>query len=153
VLERGDQAPNFELYDQEGNDWRLKDLQGLKVVLYFYPADDTPGCTRESCDFRDSYSEFQKAGYLVLGLSPQDTASKKAFAEKYKLPFPLLADEGAEVAKAYDVFADGGLTWGETPLVVKRSTFVIDEEGRIEQALYGVSSKRHVGELKELLGV
>jgi peroxiredoxin Q/BCP len=153
VLERGDQAPSFELNDQEENEWRLKDLQGQKVVLYFYPADDTPGCTRESCDFRDSYGDFQNAGYVVLGISPQDTASKKAFAEKYNLPFPLLADEGAEVAKAYDVFADGGLTWGDIPLVVKRSTFVIDEKGRIEQALYGVSSKTHVSELRESLGV
>jgi thioredoxin-dependent peroxiredoxin len=153
VLERGDQAPSFELLDQNGNEWRLNDLQGLRVILYFYPADDTPGCTRESCDFRDSYGELQEAGYIVLGISPQGTNSKKAFADKYDLPFPLLADEGAEVAKSYDVFVDSGLTWGEIPLVVKRSTFVIDEQGRIEQALYGVHSKTHVGELRELLGV
>jgi peroxiredoxin Q/BCP len=96
---------------------------------------------------------LQEAGYIVLGLSPQGTNSKKAFADKYDLPFPLLADEGAEVAKAFDVFVDSGLTWGEIPLVVKRSTFVIDEQGRIEQALYGVRSKTHVGELRELLSV
>jgi peroxiredoxin Q/BCP len=153
VLERGDQAPTFELLDQNGEEWRLKDLQGQKVILYFYPADDTPGCTRESCDFRDSFGEWQKVGYLVLGISPQDIDSKRAFADKYNLPFPLLADEGAEIAKAYDVFVDSGLTWGDIPLVVKRSTFVIDEQGRIEQALYGVRSKTHVSELRELLGV
>ncbi len=151
MLKAGDPAPGFELSDQDGKEWRLKDLQGQKVVLYFYPADDTPGCTKESCDFRDSYSVWQKAGYLILGISPQGTESKKAFADKFDLPFPLLADEDASIAKAYDVYVDKGLTWGDIPLVVKRSTFVIDESGNIEQALYGVSSKTHVQELREAL--
>ncbi len=153
MLEKGDAAPGFELQDQDGNEWRLKDLQGQKIVLYFYPADDTPGCTKESCDFRDTYSEWQKAGYTILGISPQGTESKQKFAEKYSLPFPLLADEDASVAKDYDVFADSGMDWDGIPLVVKRSTFVIDEQGTIEQALYGVHAKTHVAELKESLGV
>ena len=153
MLKKGDAAPGFELQDQDGNEWRLKDLQGQKVVLYFYPADDTPGCTKESCDFRDSYSDWQKAGYVILGISPQDTESKRAFATKYDLPFPLLADVDALIAKEYDVFRDSDMDWDGIPLVVKRSTFVIDGDGTIEQALYGVHAKSHVAELRESLGV
>lgn len=153
MLNKGDDAPGFELTDQTGKEWRLKDLQGQKVVLYFYPADDTPGCTKESCDFRDSYADWQKAGYTILGISPQNTESKKRFASKYDLPFPLLADEDTSVARAYDAYKDSGAEWDGIPLKVKRSTFVIDEAGKIEQALYGVSAKNHVDELRESLNV
>ena len=153
MLKEGEAAPGFELQDQNGKEWRLKDLQGQKVVLYFYPADDTPGCTKESCDFRDSYADWQKAGYVILGLSPQDTESKKAFADKFDLPFPLLADIDAKVAGEYDTFFDSGMDWDGIPLVVKRSTFVIDENGKIEQALYGVHAKNHVDELRKSLNV
>ena len=153
MLTKGDDAPKFELTDQSGKEWRLKDLQGQKVVLYFYPADDTPGCTKESCDFRDSYSAWQSAGYTILGISPQGTDSKQRFAAKYDLPFPLLADEDTSVARAYGSYKDTGAEWDGIPLRVKRSTFVIDKNGKIEQALYGVSAKNHVNELRESLSV
>ena len=153
MLSKGDDAPGFDLTDQTGNQWRLKDLQGQKVVLYFYPADDTPGCTKESCDFRDSYAAWKGAGYTILGISPQGTDSKKRFADKYDLPFPLLADEDTSVARAYDAYKDTGAVWDGVPLKVKRSTFVIDADGKIEQALYGVSAKNHVNELRESLKV
>ena len=153
MLQKGDEAPPFELKDQDDKEWTLKDLQGRRVVLYFYPADDTPGCTKESCDFRDSYADWQGKGYVILGISPQGIGSKKRFAAKYDLPFPLLADEETSVAKAYGAFRDTGAEWDGIPLKVKRSTFVIDENGRIEQALYGVSAKNHVNELRESLSV
>jgi peroxiredoxin Q/BCP len=153
VLKKGDEAPRFELRDQDNNGWRLEDLLGEKVVLYFYPADDTPGCTKESCDFRDSYADWQKAGYRVLGISPQNTQSKKAFADKYSLPFPLLADEDTNVAKAYDTVREKPGEWAGIPLHVRRSTFVIDENGIIEQALYNVKAPGHVQSLRDSLQV
>jgi peroxiredoxin Q/BCP len=153
VLKKGDEAPGFNLKDQDDNEWSLEKLQGHKIVLYFYPADDTPGCTKESCDFRDSYADWQKAGYRVLGVSPQNTASKKRFATKYDLPFPLLADEDTAVAKAYDTVREKPDEWKGIPLHVRRSTFVIDENGIIEQALYNVKAGQHVQALRESLEV
>lgn len=153
MLQKGDVAPDFALTDQDAKTWGLKDLQGRKIVLYFYPADDTPGCTKESCDFRDSHSDWQAAGYTILGVSPQGTDSKRKFADKYSLPFPLLADEDTSVAKAYGAFKDDGAEWDGIPLKVKRSTFVIDENGVIEQALYGVNAGNHVAQLRELLNL
>jgi len=153
VLKKGDEAPGFRLTDQDGNEWALEDLRGSKIVLYFYPADNTPGCTKESCDFRDSYSDWQKAGYQVFGISPQSTASKKKFATKYGFPFPLLADGDKAVAKAYDTIREKLEKWEGIPLHVKRSTFVIDENGIIEQALYGVKAFGHVKALRESLEV
>ena len=100
-LKAGDNAPDFEAQDADGKTWRLSDLRGKKVILYFYPADDTPGCTREACDFRDAQSDFTDAGYIVLGASPQGAGSHSAFASKYRLNFPLLVDEGMGLAKAY----------------------------------------------------
>jgi len=153
VLQKGDEAPDFEMTDQGGKTWSLGELRGQKFVLYFYPADDTPGCTKESCDFRDSYSEWTDAGYQIFGVSPQGIESKKKFADKYSLPFPLLADEGTSVTKAYGAFKDDGAEWDGIPLKVKRSTYVIDENGIVEQALYGVNAGKHVAELKEILAV
>ncbi|HWL65309.1 MAG TPA: peroxiredoxin, partial [Actinomycetota bacterium] len=111
MLQKGDEAPDFEMTDQGGKTWSLGELRGQKFVLYFYPADDTPGCTKESCDFRDSYSEWTDAGYQIFGVSPQGIESKKKFADKYSLPFPLLADEGTSVTKAYGAFKDDGAEW------------------------------------------
>ncbi len=153
-LQQGMQAPDFELRDDQGETWKLSDLRGKRVVLFFYPADDTPGCTREACDFRDTHEYWQDAGYVVLGISPQGVESKRAFKEKFDLNFPLLADVGMDVQKAYGTTLDeDGLFWGKIPLRTKRSTFVIDEEGRIAEALYGVRSKGHVAGLRETLGV
>ena len=146
-LETGDGAPDFEAQDGDGTTWRLSDLRGKKVILYFYPADDTPGCTREACDFRDSQSDFTDAGYVVLGASPQGAESHQEFSSKYKLNFPLLVDEDMSIAKAYGTAGVFG-KFENIPLMVQRSTFVIDENGKIELALYGVSSRSHVDELK-----
>jgi thioredoxin-dependent peroxiredoxin len=147
----GDRAPEFQMLDENGKIWRLSDLRGRKVILYFYPIDDTPGCTIEACDFRDSHQELSDAGYLVLGVSPQGRVSKRAFKEKYDLNFPLLIDEGADVAKAYGVYKEYGDFQGQ-PVVIKRSTFIIDEEGRIERSLVGVKAPGHVDSLKEVVG-
>ncbi|MGH2775017.1 MAG: peroxiredoxin [Actinomycetota bacterium] len=149
-LEAGEDAPDFEAQDGDGETWRLSDLRGKKVILYFYPADDTPGCTREACDFRDSQSDFTDAGYVVLGASPQGADSHSAFSSKYGLNFPLLVDEDMGLAKAYGTAGIFG-KFENLPLTVQRSTFVIDERGKIEQALYGVSSRSHVEELKASL--
>lgn len=151
-LEKGMQAPGFEASDAEGHIWRLEDLKGRKVILYFYPADDTAGCTKEACDFRDAHTHFEKADYIVLGVSPQGAQSHRDFASKYGLGFPLLVDEELTLAKAYGVVGDLG-TWQDIPLKVTRSTFVIDEQGNIDQALYGVQAKQHVDELRRSLAV
>lgn len=147
-LEPGMEAPAFELSDHCGKVWRLEDLKGTKVVLYFYPIDDTPGCTRESCDFRDHHDDFLSAGYTVLGVSPQDGGSHRAFAGKFSLPFPLLVDEEMETADAYGVRADEIELFEGRPILIRRSTFVIDEDGRIASAQYGVRSKGHVEQLR-----
>jgi peroxiredoxin Q/BCP len=151
-LTKGDPAPDFDLSDSTGKRWRLSDLRGRQVILFFYPADDTPGCTAQACDFRDSHHDLQAAGYLVLGVSPQGADSHRAFAEKYSLNFPLLIDEDHSVAERYGV-------WGENKfyknvfLGTKRSTFIIDQEGRLDEAQYGVKAKGHVERLKTTLGI
>jgi peroxiredoxin Q/BCP len=151
MLQKGDQAPEFEMVDGEGKVWKLSELKGKKVIMYFYPADDTPGCTVQACDFRDSQKQFTDSGYVVLGVSPQGAASHQKFASKYDLNFPLLVDEGTEVARAYGAHKDKIEEWNGIPLKIKRSTFVIDENGVIEQALYGVSAKGHVASLLETI--
>ena len=147
-LEQGDDAPDFELEDHDGNVWRLKDLRGRRVVIYFYPADDTPGCTAQACDFRDTQDVWTERGYTVLGISPQGAKSHQRFASKYGLNFPLLVDEDLAAAGAF-----GATKPGVGRMRVIRSTFVIDEDGRIERALYGVKARGHVEALRESLGV
>lgn len=149
MLQPGDDAPDFDLEDGDGKRWKLEDLRGQKVILYFYPADDTPGCTIQACDFRDAQNDLHEAGYVVLGVSPQGAASHQKFASKYSLNFPLLVDADTKVANAYGAFKDDGSEFNGIPLKIKRSTFVIDENGKIEQALYGVRAKGHVDSLKE----
>ncbi|MDQ3986242.1 MAG: peroxiredoxin, partial [Actinomycetota bacterium] len=144
--------PDFALRDQSGQVKRLSDYRGRKVVLYFYPADDTPGCTAEACDFRDSLVDLKQAGYEVLGVSPQDEASHRAFIDKYGLNFPLLVDEDTAAARAYGVAHEGG-DWRGIPLRVQRATFVIDEDGKLTQALYGIKARGHVENLKQGLGI
>src|SRR5687768_8968851 len=152
MLQQGDEAPEFALEDGEGKTWRLSDLKGQKVILYFYPADDTPGCTKESCDFRDASADLREAGYIVLGVSPQGAESHRRFATKYSLNFPLLVDDKLETTQAYGAFKELG-NYKDIPIRVKRSTFVIDEQGRIEIAEYGVKATGHVERLREKLGV
>jgi peroxiredoxin Q/BCP len=142
-LEKGQPAPDFELKDADGKTWRLSDLRDHKVIVYFYPADDTPGCTVQACDFRDRQQDFAKAGYVTLGISPQDENSKRKFVDKYNLNFPLLADMGAEVAKRYGVTADLG-SYNGIKLKVKRSTFIVGEDGNLLDVQYGVKAKGHV---------
>jgi peroxiredoxin Q/BCP len=153
ALEPGMEAPEFELPDATGKRWRLGDLRGRKVIVYFYPVDDTPGCTAQACDFRDSQEAFRSAGYVVLGVSPQGAGSHTAFSRKYDLNFPLLIDEGREVAAAYGTRATERSLWRGIPLTVKRSTFVIDEDGKIEHAMYRVKARGHVERLRETLGL
>jgi peroxiredoxin Q/BCP len=153
MLEPGAPAPPFELEDADGKTWRLSDLAGKKVVLFFYPADDTPGCTKEACDFRDTQSSWSGAGYVVLGVSPQGAASHSKFSSKYGLNFPLLVDSDLDLAKRYGALREKPEEWEGQKLHVKRSTFVIDENGKIEHALYGVNARGHVDSLREQLGV
>lgn len=152
MLQQGDEAPGFSLQDGEGKTWTLSELKGQKVILYFYPADNTPGCTKESCDFRDASVDLREAGYIVLGVSPQGAESHQRFASKYSLNFPLLVDDKLEATRAYGAFKELG-NYKDIPIRVKRSTFVIDEEGRIEIAEYGVKAEGHVQRLREKLGV
>ena len=150
-LKPGDPAPEFKLEDGEGNIWQLSDLAGKRVILYFYPADDTPGCTAESCDFRDNYQTFKDANIEVFGVSPQGAASHKRFAEKYSLGFPLLIDADLQAAEAYGAVAQKPGDFKGIPLKIKRSTFVIDPHGKIELSIYGVKVKGHVDSLLEAL--
>ena len=152
-LEPGTDAPDFELQDAEGRTWRLVDLRGQKVVLYFYPADDTPGCTAEACDFRDTKSEFENAGYQVLGVSPQGADSHAAFSSKFNLNFPLLIDTDMKVAEAYRAVREAPGDYKGIPLYIHRSTFIIDEDGKITEALYGVHGRGHVADIRKLINV
>ncbi|CAN5641509.1 thioredoxin-dependent thiol peroxidase [soil metagenome] len=150
TLHKGDRAPDFELRDADGETWRLSKLRRDRVIVYFYPADDTPGCTAQACDFRDAQGALQHAGYIVLGISPQGEESHRAFARKFALNFPLLVDDDYEVARSYGVNKDRSF-WRDVPLDVKRSTFVIDADGIIVEAMYGVKAKGHVSALQDAL--
>lgn len=149
-LNRNDVAPAFELKDGGGKTWKLEDLKGQKTILYFYPADDTPGCTTQACDFRDSQHELIEAGYQVLGISPQDAGSHQSFAQKYSLTFPLLIDEDHSVAEAYGAWGEKN-NYGKKYMGIIRSTFVIGDDGRLEKAMYNVKAKGHVEKLKKEL--
>ena len=142
MIEEGQQAPDFELVANDGTPVRLSTLHGMKVVLYFYPRDDTPGCTKQACGLRDVYAEIERAGAVVLGVSPDDGASHTRFKDKHALPFTLLADSDHAVAETYGVWREKTL-YGRTYMGVYRSTFVIDVDGTVEQALYGVKPAAH----------
>jgi peroxiredoxin Q/BCP len=141
-LKEGNPAPTFKVQDDEGNQFDLTQAKGSKVVLFFYPKDDTPGCTKESCEFRDLLPEFHKAGAKVYGISADDVESHKGFKSKYSLNFPLLADVGHKIASAYDVW--GPQEWqGKTYEGIKRTTFVIDEDGKLEKIYANVNPVGH----------
>ncbi|MEX0673165.1 MAG: thioredoxin-dependent thiol peroxidase [Gaiellaceae bacterium] len=146
MLREGDPAPDFELESDEGATVRLSDLRGKPVVLYFYPKDDTPGCTKQASGFRDAYGEYQERGAVVLGVSPDDVASHVKFKEKYGLPFPLLADPEHEVAERYGAWGEKSFA-GKTYMGIIRSTFVIDPEGNVARAMYGVNAERNPDEV------
>jgi peroxiredoxin Q/BCP len=146
MLNEGDAAPDFETRDAEGNTVKLSDLRGRKVVLYFYPKDDTPGCTKEACSFRDSFAEFGRRGIEVLGVSTDDEKSHRKFAEKFSLPFKLLADTDHRVADLYGVYGEKQFA-GRTYMGVSRKTFLIDEEGRLRKVFDKVKVDEHADEV------
>ena len=142
MVEEGKPAPDFELTSDTGERVKLSDFRGKPVVLYFYPKDDTPGCTTQACGIRDEYGEFEKRGAVVLGVSPDTEESHVKFREKYELPFTLLADPEHEVAEQYGVWGERKFA-GKTYLGINRSTFVIDAEGNVSKSMRGVKPDTH----------
>jgi peroxiredoxin Q/BCP len=151
-LEAGNTTPSFTLPDQDGKDISLSDFAGKKVILYFYPAASTPGCTKQACDFRDNLGSLEKSGYVVLGVSKDSLAKLKKFEDAESLTFPLLSDPELTVHNAYGTYGEKSM-YGKTVMGVIRSTFVIDEQGKIELALYNVKATGHVEALKKKLGL
>ena len=149
-LEPGDDAPDFTLPDPDGKDVALSSLRGQRVIIYFYPAAMTPGCTKQACDFRDGKQDLSDAGYTVLGISPDSPAKLAKFRERDGLTFPLLSDPGKDVLKAYGAYGEK-MMYGKTSVGVIRSTFVIDADGKIERAYYGVKATGHVARLRKEL--
>ena len=146
MLKEGDTAPDFSTRDERGNPIKLSDLRGQKVMLYFYPKDDTPGCTIEACSIRDSFADFEARGIKVLGVSLDDEASHQAFMAKYDLPFTLLSDTDHSVSDAYGVY--GEQTWGDKKFMgVARKTFLIDEDGKIKKVFDQVNVQQHADEV------
>ena len=139
----GDQAPDFETVDDQNNRVKLSELRGKRVVLYFYPKDDTPGCTRQACGFRDNYSNVEGMNSIVLGVSPDDAESHQSFKSKFSLPFPLLIDADHSIAEAYDVWVERERD-GNKFMGIARSSFVIDEEGKVIDAHYNVTPEESV---------
>ena len=148
----GEKAPNFQLHDSEGNLVSLDAFRGSKVIIYFYPAASTPGCTTQACDFRDNLGVFQKAGYVVLGISKDKLEALQKFAHEERLDFPLLSDADLAVHHAYGAFGEKSM-YGKTVMGVIRSTFVVDEDGGLEHALYNVKATGHVEMLRKKLNL
>lgn len=151
-LQAGDTAPDFTLTDQDGAPVSLADYAGRKVVVYFYPAAMTPGCTTQACDFRDSLGSLASAGYQVLGLSKDSPAKLKQFQELDTISFPLLSDTALDVHRAYGAWGEKNL-YGKIVTGVLRSTFVINEAGLVQLALYNVKATGHVASLRKKLGI
>lgn len=150
MIAEGQEAPDFELRSDAGEMVRLSAQRGRPVVLYFYPKDDTPGCTRQACGIRDAYGEFERAGAVVLGVSPDDERSHVKFRDKYDLPFTLLADPDHEVAAAYGVWGEKKYM-GRAYMGINRSTFVIDADGTVRRAMYGVKPATHADDVLAVL--
>lgn len=148
MLKEGDVAPDFAARDAEGNEVRLSDLRGQKVVLYFYPKDDTPGCTKEACGFRDAFSDYTERGIKVLGVSLDSEESHQKFAEKYHLPFTLLSDPEHKIGDAYGVYGEK-IYDGKSYMTFARETFLIDEQGKIVKIYHKVSPEGHAAEILE----
>jgi thioredoxin-dependent peroxiredoxin len=153
LVAEGQEAPDFTLSDQDGNEVKLSDLRGQPVVLYFFPKADTPGCTTQACGVRDHRTDYERTGARVLGVSPDTVAAQKKFADKYGLDFTLLADEKHEVAELYGVWGEKKM-YGKTYMGVKRSTFIIDPDGNVAHVIPKASPKTHdevvLGALAEL---
>jgi peroxiredoxin Q/BCP len=150
MVEEGKPAPDFELATDRGDTVKLSDLRGKPVVLYFYPKDDTPGCTRQACDIRDGWAAFQRAGAVVLGVSPDKEASHAKFKAKYDLPFTLLADTDHAVSEAYGVWGEKSFA-GRKYMGVERSTFVIGADGDVVKVMRKVDPKTHADDVLAVL--
>jgi peroxiredoxin Q/BCP len=150
VVSVGQPAPDFALRSDAGDTVRLSDLRGRPVVVYFYPKDDTPGCTTQATEIRDSWAEFEQAGATVLGISPDSTDSHEKFKSKFSLPFPLLADTDHAVAEAWGVWGEKSL-YGRKFMGIVRSAFVVDEKGKLAGVFYKVSPKDTVPKVEEVL--
>ena len=142
-------APQFSGSDQNGNIVSLSSFTGKKIVLYFYPKDNTPGCTAEACSLRDNYEELMKKGFVVLGVSPDSEKSHKGFAEKHNLPFPLIADPDRKIMTAYGAYGEK-VMYGKKVTGVIRTTFIINEKGIIEKVIKKVDTKEHAGQIFKL---
>ncbi|HET6709564.1 thioredoxin-dependent thiol peroxidase [Amycolatopsis sp.] len=151
-LSPGDEAPDFTLPDSEGKEVSLRDFRGRSVVVYFYPAASTPGCTKQACDFRDNLAELNDAGYQVIGISPDKQAKLAKFVENESLTFPLLGDPEKSVIEAWGAYGEKK-NYGKTYLGVIRSTFVVDADGKIAHAFYNVRATGHVAKLIRDLGL
>ena len=145
-LNIGDEAPDFEVSNQNSEKTKLSDYKGKKVVLYFYPKDNTPGCTAESCNLRDNYQELKDAGYEILGVSPDSEKSHQNFINKYELPFTLLADTEKDILQKYNVWKEKSM-YGRKYMGTVRTTFIIDEEGKIERIIEKVNTKDHTNQI------
>jgi peroxiredoxin Q/BCP len=148
-LKEGMKAPGFRGMDQNGNEVKSSDFAGKKLVLYFYPRDNTPGCTAEACNLRDNYESFLAKGYAVVGVSPDSEKSHKGFSEKYSLPFPLIADTSKEIMNVYGVWGEKKM-YGKTSMGVLRTTFIIDEKGNIEKIISKVDTAAHTAQILNL---
>jgi thioredoxin-dependent peroxiredoxin len=142
----GEKAPEFEGKDQDGKTLKLSDLKGRKVVIYFYPKDNTPGCTAQACNLRDNYEQLQKAGYEIIGISSDSEASHQKFKEKQDLPFTLIADEDKAIHEKYGVWKEKNM-YGRKYMGTVRTTFVIDEEGKIEEIISKVKTNDHTKQI------
>jgi peroxiredoxin Q/BCP len=151
VVEEGAPAPDFELASDEGETVTLSALRGKPVVLYFYPKDDTPGCTTEACEFRDAYDRFREQGVEIFGVSPDTEASHQKFRSKYELPFTLLADPDHRAAEAYGVWKEKR-NYGKTYMGIERSTFIVDADGKVAKAMRGIRPAGHAAKVLETLG-
>lgn len=146
MIKTGDKAPELNINNQKGENVSLEQLKGKKVVLYFYPKDDTPGCTAEACNLRDNYNALLKQGYVILGVSPDNEKKHQKFIDKYELPFDLLADVDKEVCERYGVWVEKSM-YGRKYMGVARTTFIIDEDGKIEEVIEKVKTKEHAGQI------
>ena len=151
MIQEGIKAPDFTLNDKDGKAVSLSDFSGKKIVLYFYPKDNTPGCTRQACAFAGAYAGFVQKDVVVIGISKDSVASHQKFAEKYNLPFILLSDPDGETISAYGVWKEKTM-FGKTALGVVRTTFIIDENGNVEKVMTGVKPDTNAAEILEYLG-
>ena len=151
-LKVGDKAPQFEGLDQDENAVSLKDFEGKKLILFFYPKDDTPGCTKEACNLRDNYKYFDKKGYQILGVSPDKSKKHRKFIDKYEFQFSLIADTEKEIINSYGLWGPKKFM-GKEIIGLHRTTFVIDENGAIEQIIGKVKTKEHSNQIKEVMGL